>query len=225
MTRTLDRRPIFINGVELPARVHTLDGFRAWIASLPATSPRLRPTVTRGSVFIETGPQDYETHSPLTTEVNRVLATLARRDRRGKYFMDNNWFTHRRAGVSTEPDGFFVLFDSFEKRRARINPASPIELLGTPDMVFEAVSKTSRKKDLEDLVEDYARAGIREYWIADGTGDEAELRILVLEGRAYREQPRKRSGWIRSPIWKRSFRLRRFVDRVGLSDFSLDVKR
>jgi Uma2 family endonuclease len=93
-------------------------------------------------------------------------------------------------------------------------------------MALEVVSDTSERKDLVEHVGDYATAGVREYWIADARGDEVIFRILALGADAvYREVVKDASGWLASPLWGCRFQLRRFVDRAGMTDFTLDIDR
>lgn len=212
---------ITIDGLAIPGNVQTLEGFRAWVATFDEHGPRA--SFSRGEVHIEMSPQDYETHGPLAEEINRVLSSLARETGIGRYFVPPSWITHEPSGVSTEPDGILVRFESIESGRIRINPARKTELLGAPDMVLEVVSKTSAQKDLVRFVEDYAAAGVGEYWIADARGRDVELRILRLVADRYEAQVADAAGWIASPTWKRSFRARRFADRTGWPDFRLEV--
>lgn len=218
-------RPVHVLGVDVPARAHTLGGFRAWVSALPESSPRLRATFCSGGVYIDASPQDYDSHAPLVAEVNRVLGTLAVESELGMYFTPASWFTHARAGLSTEPDGMLVRFESFRSGRARINPRRRSELLGAPDMVLEVVSSSNPGKDLVDLVRDYARAGVAEYWLVDAREGALEFQLLVLEGRRYRPARRDRRGWVRSATLERRFRLRRVTNAAGLADFRLDVRR
>jgi Uma2 family endonuclease len=88
--------------------------------------------------------------------------------------------------------------------------------------VLEVVSRSSQRKDLVDHVQDYARAGIPEYWIVDARGTDLVFRVLVVQGGAYADQPVD-AGWIRSPLFNRAFRLLRFTNRAGLPDFRLEV--
>jgi Uma2 family endonuclease len=64
------------------------------------------------------------------------------------------------------------------------------ELHGQPegaDLVVEVVSEgeENRKRDLVTKREEYAQAGIAEYWIVDP--QEKQITVLVLEGKTYRE--------------------------------------
>jgi Uma2 family endonuclease len=97
-------------------------------------------------------------------------------------------------------------------------------MVGRPDVVFEVVSDTSQRKDLVEHVTDYALAGVREYWIADARADELVFRILVLAGDTYIDVVADTDAWCASPIWQRSFRVRRLADRAGLRDFVLEMR-
>lgn len=218
-------RPLNVLGIEVPAGVHTLAGFRDWVASLPDSGPRPRATFCSGGVYVEMSPQDYESHAPVVMEVNRVLATLAVDSELGMYYGAPSWFTHAKAGVSTEPDGMLVRFESFRVGRARVNPRRKSELLGAPNMALEVVSTSNPKKDLVDLVRDYARAGVSEYWIVDARGDEVELQLLVLRRGRLEPAAPDRHGWVRSPTFRRRFRLRRVMNAAGMPDFRLDVRK
>lgn len=216
---------INVLGIELPGDIQSLETFRAWMAALPDSGPRLRATYCSGEVFVEMSPQDYETHGPLAIEINRVLGNLTRETGVGRWFMPPSWFTDAAAGLSTEPDGFLVRFASVKNGRVRINPERKSEMLGAPDMVLEVVSKSSRRKDLVSLEQGYARAGVAEYWTADARGDEIVFRILVLGADVrYAAQPTDAQGFLVSPTFGRSFRIARVQDEAGWTDFRLDVR-
>lgn len=213
---------ITVDDLEIPGDVQTLEGFRSWVATLDERAPRV--SFYRGEVHIEVSPQNHETHGPVGSEINRVLANLARELAIGMYFMPPSWLTEEAAQLSTEPDGFLVRFESAESGRVRINPERKTELLGAPDMVLEVVSVSTVRKDLVRLREGYARAAVREYWIVDARGERPELRVLVLgaEGE-YEERAPDAAGWIASPTWGRSFRLERFVNQAGWVEYRLEV--
>ena len=59
------------------------------------------------------------------------------------------------------------------------------ELDGTPDMVLEVVSDSSERKDNQTLLERYWAAGIPEYWIVDGRGDETAFTIYRHGSKGY----------------------------------------
>jgi Uma2 family endonuclease len=208
--------------LEIPFEVRTLDGFREWYAALPERAPRIRASFFDGNVTIEVG-QSYDTHEPVITSVSCTLAGLAS-ERAGRYFTPSSWITSKQGGFSTEPDGFFALYETLKSGALRFDPRRPIELIGRPDFVLEVVSESSRRKDLVDAVAGYARAGIPEYWIIDATRKRLVFRVLVLEGAEYVDVEADARGWRASPTWERSFKLRRSTDPAGMPAFRLEVR-
>jgi Uma2 family endonuclease len=211
-----------VHGIEIPWSAQTLEGFRAWVATLDEHGPRV--SFARGKVHVEMSSQSYETHEPSVQAINVRLSTLARELDLGRYFLPPSWFTHKTSELSTEPDGFFAGWQSLEAGELRINPDRQFEALGRPDMALEVVSPSSRRKDLVEHVTDYAAAGIREYWIADACSDVLVFRILVLDRGTYIEAVPDADGWIRSPLWQREFRVTRLPARAGFSDFTLETR-
>lgn len=85
---------------------------------------------------------------------------------------------HLRSGKFCEPDIIYFL------------PHRVKDVHGQPegaDLVVEVVSEgeENRKRDLVTKRQEYAAAGISEYWIVDP--QERQITVLVLEGQAYRE--------------------------------------
>jgi Uma2 family endonuclease len=211
-----------VHGIEIPWSAQTLDGFRTWVATLDEHGPRV--SFARGKLHVEMSPQSYDTHEPLVQAINVRLSELARALDVGRYFLPPSWFTHEPTELSTEPDGFFARWSSLEGGDLRVNPERSVEALGRPDMALEVVSASSQRKDLVEHVTDYAMAGISEYWIADARHDEISFRILVLGADGtYVDSTPDADGWARSPIWQRSFRIRRLPPRAGFHDFTLEM--
>ncbi len=210
-------------GIEIPEGIHTLDTFREWVATLDEHAPRVH--FYEGRVDLDMSPQHYRSHGPVVSGIAKRLASLAEEMDLGRYFIPPSWVTVEAAGLSTEPDGFLLKWASLTSGQVRVNPMRETELLGRPDMVLEVVSKSSAKKDLVELPEAYARAGVPEYWIADARGETLDFRILVLASDgSYHAQSASADGWIESPVWDHAFRLERFLDRAGLVDFRLLVR-
>jgi Uma2 family endonuclease len=208
-------------GLDIPEQALSLDGFREWLVSLGDSAPRM--CFCAGRLHIDRSPQDYRTHGPVVDAINDVLVSLTKQHDLGRYVRAPNWFTDEDAELSTEPDGFLVRWASIESGRVRINPERTSELLGAPDMVLEVVSRNSRRKDTVEMVEQYAAAGIAEYWIADALTDEPRLQILTLgSSRQYVHVPADAEGWIESPLWRARFRLLREPARAGWVDYRLE---
>lgn len=212
-----------VHGIEIPWSAQTLEGFRAWVESLDEQGPRV--SFARGKLHVEMSPQSHDTHEPLVSAINVRLTELARELDLGRYFLPPSWFTHELTELSTEPDGFFVLWSSLEAGALRVNPQRPVEALGRPDMALEVVSTSSQRKDLVEHVTNYADAGIREYWIVDARDQMVVFRILALgsEG-TYADVVADADGWTRSPLWQRAFRVQRLPPRAGFHDFVLEVR-
>lgn len=213
---------LIVDEVEIPFEVRTLDGFCDWYGALPEGA-RVRASFIAGNVYVEMTPQSYRTHEPVVREINYTLMGLTKADRAGLYFTPPSWVTCAAVGLSTEPDGFLVTFGAFQRGAVRVNPERSSQLQGVPDFVFEAVSPRSERKDLDQLVDLYARAGVPEYWIAD-LRTTCELTILKLEGGRYLAQAPDADGWLASPTWRRAFRLRPFTNAAGLPDVEVQVR-
>ena len=60
----------------------------------------------------------------------------------------------------------------------------PRAIFGTPDLLVEVVSPSSRRRDRHEKMKLYARFGVKEYWIGDA--DDRSLEILTLERGRYK---------------------------------------
>ena len=74
-----------------------------------------------------------------------------------------------------------------------------LEAEGSPDMVLEVVSATSRRKDTVVLRELDWRAGVKEYWLAEPRRDDVTFDILRHAPKGY-VATRKPGGWIKSTV-------------------------
>lgn len=78
-------------------------------------------------------------------------------------------------GRFREPDLAVYLAESYDRLGEQYS--------GVPDLVIEVLSPGTRHVDLGEKRDDYARAGIREYWLVDPEAGGAQC--LVLAGDAY----------------------------------------
>src|SRR5215208_3739768 len=171
MSRTIRLDGRDAPAVRIPAAAATLEGFRAWATS-DAFPERGRFSFIGGELHIDLSPEELDTHNKVKTEVGRAIGNLNRDLDLGEYSSDGTLVTNEAAGLSTEPDGTFVTWRSFEAGRVRLTPRPDrpgqyVELVGAPDWVMEVVSRSSVAKDTEALVGAYHRAGVAEYWIID----------------------------------------------------------
>lgn len=134
----------------------------------------------------------------------------------GLFFSDGMLLTNDDAGIATEPDGMFVSNASLAADKVELtagtNPnATATEVVGSPDLVIEIVSESTEEKDTELLLAKYHDAGIVEYWVIDAR-DETNIRFDILSrGKKGYTAMRKSTGWMKSPVLAKSFRLTRTV--------------
>lgn len=79
-------------------------------------------------------------------------------------------------GKIRQPDALFLKMEHLDQITG-----SHIE--GAPDWVCEIISPRSRKIDSEEKLEEYAKAGIPEYWLLDSKTK--TIRVYILEGNRY----------------------------------------
>lgn len=219
-TRAAD---IIINGsVHIPPCVTDHDSFRRWACS--ADFP------DRGQFFYLDGELwadlSMETliHNQIKAVFSMVVSSIAFGESLGRYLGDRMMLAHLAAGLSCEPDGMFISNATFDRERVFFEKGDEsLEIIGSPDMALEIISKSSVEKDTVILKELYAKAGITEYWLVDSTIETPELEIYRLVSGKY-VAARKTGGWAKSQVFARSFRLTCKKDTQGLSHFSLETK-
>ncbi len=207
--------------------VATLDGFREWVLS-DESPEHWRFSYIQGEVYIDMSPEELDTHNKVKTEVSRVLSTLNDKLDLGEFYSDGTLVTNQAAGLSTEPDGTFVSWPTYEAGRVRLIPRKNRpwqynELQDTPDWVLEVVSRSSVEKDTRTLRETYHRAGVPEYWIIDAQSEEIDFQILRYRRDRY-VAVAAREGWLRSRVFGRNFRLERRHNRLGRWNYSLQTR-
>jgi Uma2 family endonuclease len=215
-----------IDDLTIPTEIDQLEVFRAWVSELGEDAPRVH--FSRGRVWIQVSPQEYFSHLRLVGAINAGLELLAKELDLGEYWPDGGWLTNKEAGLSTEPDGFLVLWRTTESGAAQFvdRPGKgPIELVGRGDMVLEVVGDYSVAKDTVQLVADYAAAGFAEYWLVDGRRDPLSFRMLTLRADGtYADVEPDREGLLASPVWGRRFRIETSTNRAGRPSYQLVVR-
>jgi Uma2 family endonuclease len=146
--------------------------------------------------------------------------------KKGTFYAAGALVSNRRAELSTEPDGTFVLWETFRSGRLKLlsrRPGEYMELLGSPDWVMEVVSESSLAKDTERLPRLYHKARISEYWLINALGEEIDFQLLRWQKTGYKRVPVK-DGWQRSPLFCCWFHLTRQEDRLGYWEYTLEVR-
>jgi Uma2 family endonuclease len=208
--------------VDIPDGITSLAAFRRWAHSdeFPEAG---RICYLNGRIWVDMSQEQIFTHNQVKQEFNRVIGSLVKGRRLGRYFPDGILLSNDRANLSCQPDGTFVTHRSLKSGRVRLVEGEKegyLELEGSSDLVLEVVSASSVEKDTEVLPELYWRAGITEYWIVDARGDRLDFSILRHQSSGY-VTARKHAGWVKSRVFDLSFRLTSELDPAGNPEYSL----
>ena len=213
--------------ITVPARVTaSLAAFREWAGS-PGLPEKTKVSYFRGEVWVEMGKEQIFSHVRVKTEFTRVLANISKEFKLGMYLTDGLLLTNVAADLSGNPDGVYLANDAFTSKRVKLVEGKEggfVELLGTPDMVLEVVSDSSERKDNQTLFEAYYDAGIPEYWLVDARGPEIEFHVYKRGAKRYTVVKKQPGGWVKSPVFGKSFRLVRGTDATGNPEFTLEVR-
>jgi Uma2 family endonuclease len=216
-------------GISVPASALTsLDGFSKWVGS-DDFPDRGRISYIEREVWIDMSPEELETHNKVKTAVYHTAGNLNEELDLGELYTDGALVKNERADVSNEPDGTLVKWETAESGRVRYVTRDEggrrfTEIHGTPDWVLEIVSRSSFHKDTVVLRRNYFRAGIPEYWLIDAMDDEEITFQILTRGRRGYVAVHPRGGWLKSPVFGRSFRLERRRNRAGRWNYQLQVK-
>ncbi len=205
----------------------TLSQFRAWALS-DDFPEKLRAHFVDEEIYLDMPNEELEAHNGVKTEITGVLRNINKQRKIGKLYSDGSLVSIPRAGVSNNPDSFFLSWETIESKKARLVPRKNvkdqyIEVEGSPDWLLEVVSRGSVKKDKVKLRRAYHRGKVGEYWLVDARGDEIEFTIFLWRKRGYVPAPVE-DGWQYSECFGQWFRLTRERDRLGMWDYSLEVK-
>lgn len=208
---------------EIVSRSHA--AFRAWAMDndLPE---KTRVDFYRGRVWIDMGKEQVFTHALLKTAIAAVLFRLTEDEELGFYSCNGLLLSNKDTEMSSNPDGVFVSTATLDSGRVTAQDGARsgfTEIVGAPDMVLEVVSDSSVTKDKKEYRQAYWEAGITEYWLVDCRDDRHEFQIFKHTAKGYVET-RKVSGWTRSEVFRKSFRLTRKIVRDGTPRFKLEVR-
>lgn len=211
------RLPVAIGGyLHIPEWVVDLQTFRDWVKADEFPEKR-HASFLGGVLWVEPEMERIFSHNRVKTEYTGVLSPLVKSARSGYFLVDGVLLTNPSCGLSTEPDGLFIHFDTLTSGRTRLvegKGGDYVEVEGTADMVLEVVSRFSVEKDLQQLPLLYWRAGIREYWIVDARGAEPAFQILAHGPQGYVPVASK-EGWLLSTVFDKTFQLRKETDQFG----------
>ncbi|WP_439623655.1 Uma2 family endonuclease [Gemmata sp.] len=195
--------------IDIPAWVVDFESFRRWLES-EEFPEQGKVCFIHGKVWVDLSMEEFLSHNMLRTEIGAVLHTLMRQTKFGRFVSEGMRYVHAETELSTEPDGMVISDAALRDGRVHLvggKKGDQTQVVGSPDIVIEVVSRSSEVKDAEWAMAAYFDAGITEYWVIDGR-DEDDLRFDIFK-RSKKEftAARKQGGWVKSAVLERSFRL------------------
>jgi Uma2 family endonuclease len=214
-----------VEQVNIPAWVVDLASFRRW-ADTDDFPEKGNIWYLKGLVWIDMSKEQLFSHLRVKSEISTKLDTLVKDEQLGLFFPDGLFLTNISADIGGGPDATFVSFAALRAGRVRLvegRQGGYVEVEGSPDMVLDVVSQSSVHKDTVALREAYWEAGIREYWLVDARREPLKFDILRHTGKGY-VATRKQSGWLKSAVYNKSFRLTQATNAAGYPEFTLAMQ-
>jgi Uma2 family endonuclease len=213
-----------VDQVEIPVWVTDLESFRRW-ADSDEFPQQGRLDYIKGEVWVDMSKEQVFTHVLVKTRITAVLSELVEANEWGLLLGDGIFLTNVDADIAVNPDVLYASNEALEDRVRILEGKEEgfAELEGSPDMVLEVVSPGSVRKDTERLRRDYWEAGVREYWLVDARSEPLVFDILRYTSKGYRTTPSK-DGWLKSPVFGKSFRLTRWTNALGRPKYALEVR-
>ncbi len=216
---------IFEEQVEIPMDLRGLSDFRRWTYS-DQFPERGRIDYVAGHIEVDMSPEDVFCHGKLKGVLFASIFRHAQEDGLGHAFTDCTRVSVPDAALSVEPDIVLVTNEALETGRVRLvakagQPDRYIELEGPPDLIVEIVSDSSVTKDTKRLPPAYARAGVREFWLADARKEPLVFQVHRLAGDVYQPVEPDAENLIRSDVLGCRVRLEGQRDARGFWKFAL----
>ena len=217
---------LVFNEFRVPAEVFDFEKFRDWVHG-DEFPENVRVTYIDGRIEIEMAPEELETHTKLKGDIYGDLRDWNRRKQLGEIFTDGAFLVHQEANLSGNPDVMFCSWAATQSGRVRYAERVKgsnrfIEVVGSPDLVVEVVSRSSVSKDAVLLKKQYYLAGIQEYWLIDGRGETIDFQLLARGDQGFQPVSADADGYRRSEVLGGSFLLTRSLNRAGRFEYRLD---
>ncbi|HUY87550.1 MAG TPA: Uma2 family endonuclease [Pirellulales bacterium] len=216
---------LVFNEFRVPAEVFDFEKFLDWVNS-DEFPENVRATYIDGHIEVEMSPEEIETHNKLKGAVHASLWHWNSQRQLGEVLEDGARLVHPETKFSAEPDVMFCSWAATESGRVRYAEQVKgsnrfVQVVGSPDLVVEVVSRSSVRKDGVLLREQYFQAGIQEYWQIDGRGETIEFQLLARGQHEFQPVAADADGYRRSEALGGSFLLTRSLNRAGRFDYRL----
>jgi len=210
---------------DIPSWVVDIASFRKWLDD-PKFPENVPIWWLRGRVWVDMSKEQGFWHNRVRTKITSTLDRLVENDDSGVVFSEGMFLVNPDGDIAGNPDLIYVSHQSLRSGAASLIEGAEggaTEVHGSPDMVLEVVSRSSVRKDNEELFQAYWDAGIAEYWLVDARRPPLKWDIWKHSPEGY-VATRKRDGWAKSTVFGKSFRLSESTDRSELPTYRLEVK-
>jgi Uma2 family endonuclease len=212
--------------IDIPGWVSDFESFRRWLQSteFPETG---KICYINNDIWVDLSMEELFSHNLVRTEINRVLATLMKHTQFGVFVSEGMRYSHLESNLSTEPDGMVISNEAIDSGRVKFiggEKGNQTEVIGSPEIVIEIVSRSSEVKDTEWALTAYFDAEIQEYWLVDAREEDNIQFDIYKRGKKEFVASRKQGGWVKSGVLGKAFRLVQSENASGNPEFTLEVR-
>jgi Uma2 family endonuclease len=216
---------LLFNEFRVPAEVFDFEKFRDWVQG-DDFPEHVRVTYIDGHIEVEMSPEEIETHNKLKGAVYAALWHWNSQRELGEVLEDGARLVHPETNFSAEPDTMFCSWAATESGRVRYAERVEgsnrfVEVVGSPDLAVEVVSRSSVHKDGVLLRKQYFLAGIQEYWLIDGRGETIDFQLLTRGKHGFEPVAADANDYRQSKVLGGSFLLTRSLNRAGRFEYRL----
>jgi Uma2 family endonuclease len=216
----------YTDQIDIPACVEDFDSFRRWLhrEDFPENG---KTCFIKNTVWVDLSKEDFFTHGQVLLEISRVLGTLVKETKFGRFGRDRTRYSHLETNLSTEPDGIVISYDAINSGRVRFQggeKGEKTELIGSPEIVIEVLSRSSEEKDTEWLITACFDAGIQEYWLIDAREvEDIQFNIFKRNKKEF-VATKTQHGWVKSAVLSKTIRLVQSEGDDGEPVFTLEAR-
>jgi Uma2 family endonuclease len=212
--------------IDIPGWVCDFESFRRWFQSseFPETG---KICYINNDIWVDLSMEELFSHNQVWFEISSVLRNLMKQTKYGLVVPEGMRYSHLESNLSTEPDGMVISNESLEIGRVKFvggKNGEQTEIIGSPEIVIEVVSRSSEVKDTEWAMTAYFDANIQEYWLVDARDEDNTRFEIYKRGKKEFIASRKQNGWVKSSVLGKSFRLVRSETASGNPEFTLEVR-
>ncbi len=212
--------------IDIPGWISDFGSFRRWFHS-PEFPEKGTICFINNDIWVDLSMEELFSHNQVWFEISRVLGNLMKQTKYGLFVPEGMRYSHQESNLSTEPDGMVISNEAIDTGRVKFTASDKgeqTEVIGSPDIVIEVVSRSSEVKDTEWVMTAYFDADIQEYWLVDARDRDNLLFDIFKRGKKEFAATRKQSGWVKSGVLGKTFRLVRSENATGNPEFTLEVR-